>query len=40
MSYYQEPDDHIRYQVKALLDLTNYATKKELHHAADVDTSD
>ena len=38
MSYYQEPDSHIRHKVK--FDLSNYATKKELHYATSVDTSD
>ena len=33
MSYYPEPDSHIRDKVKAALDLPNYATKKELDHA-------
>ena len=28
MSYYPEPDIHIRDKVKFLLDLSNYATKK------------
>ena len=40
MSYYPEPDSHIRYKVKVVLDLSNYATKKKLDHAAGVDTSD
>ena len=40
MSYCQEPDIHIRKKVKVVLDLTNYATKKELDHATGVDTSD
>ena len=30
MSYYTEPDSHIRDKVKVDLDLSNYATKKEL----------
>ena len=29
MSYYLEPDSHIRDEVKAVLDLPNDATKKE-----------
>ena len=29
MSYYPEPDSHIRDKVKVALDLTSYATKKE-----------
>ena len=28
MSYYPEPDVHIRDKVKVLLDLSNYANKK------------
>ena len=40
MSYYPELDNHIRDKVKVVLDLSNYATKKELDHATGVDTSD
>ena len=40
MSYYSELDSHIRGKVKVVLDLPNYATKKELEHATGVDTSD
>ena len=40
MSCYPEADSHIRDKVKVILDLTNYATKKELDHATGVDTSD
>ena len=41
MSYYPELNGHIRDKVKVvLLGLTKYATKKELHHATGVDTSD
>ena len=40
MSYYPEPDSHIRYKLKAVLDLSNYANKKELEHATGTDTSD
>ena len=40
MSYYPEPDSHITGKVKVLLDLSNYATKKELEHATGIDTSD
>ena len=40
MSYYPEPDSHIRDKVKVVLDLTNCATKKELEHATGIDTSD
>ena len=28
MSYHPEPDSHIRDKVKVVLDLSNYATKK------------
>ena len=28
MSYYPEPDSHIRDEVKVVLNLSNYATKK------------
>ena len=38
MSYYPEPDSHIRDKVKLVLNLSNYAIKKELKHAAGVDT--
>ena len=40
MSYYPEADSHIRYKVKVVLDLSNYATKIKLDHAAGIDTSD
>ena len=40
MSYYPEPDSHIRDKVKVVLDLSNYATKKEFEHATGVDASD
>ena len=39
MSYYPEPDIHIRDKVKIVLDLTKYATKRELEHATGIDTS-
>ena len=39
MSYYAEPDSHIRDIVKVSLDLSNNATKKELEHATGVDAS-
>ena len=39
MSYYPEPDSHIRDKFKVVLDLSNYATKKELNDATGVDTS-
>ena len=38
MSYY--PDSHTRYKFKERLDLSNYATKKELDHNAGVNTTD
>ena len=30
MSYYPEPDSHIRNKIKVELDLSNYANKKNL----------
>ena len=33
MHHYTEQDSHIRDKVKVVLDLSNYATKKELEHA-------
>ena len=40
MSGYPEPDGHVRDKFKVVLDLSNYATKKELDHATDIYTSD
>ena len=40
MSYYPEPDNHITDKVKVVLDLSNYATKKEFEHATSFDISD
>ena len=40
MSYYPERETHIKDKVKVVLDLTDYATKKELKHPVGVDTSD
>ena len=40
MSYYQKLDSHNRDKVKVVLDLSNYATKKELDHATGIDTFD
>ena len=40
MSYYLEPESHFRDKVKVVLDLSSYATKKELDHATGVKTSD
>ena len=39
MSYYSELDIHIRDKVKVVLDLSNYATKKELELSTGIDTS-
>ena len=36
MSYYPELDSDNRDKVKVVLDLSNYATKKELDQATDV----
>ena len=38
--YCPEPDSHIRDNVKVVLDLSNYATKKEADYATDVNISD
>ena len=40
MSHYPEPDSHIKNKVKVVLDLSNYATKRELDHTTGSDTSD
>ena len=40
MSYYPETDSHIRDKVKVVLDLSYFATKKELEHGTGIDTSD
>ena len=40
MSYYPEPDSHVKDRVKLVLNLLDYATKKELDHATGVDTFD
>ena len=39
MSFYPEPDSHVRDKVKVVLDFSKYATKKALEHATGVDTS-
>ena len=39
MSYYPEPDSHTRDKVKVVLELSNYATKKELEHVTGIDKS-
>ena len=38
--YYLEPDSNIIDKVNVVLELPNYATKKELEHATGIDTSD
>ena len=40
MIYYPQLDSHSRDKVKVVLNLSNYATKKELEHATGVDTPD
>ena len=40
MSYYLEPDSHVRDKVKVILGMSNYADKKELKHDTGVDRSD
>ena len=40
MSYYPEPASNIGNEVKVVLDLSNYAFKKELEHDTGIDTSD
>ena len=40
MSYYPEPGSHISYKIKVVLDLLNYATRKEQDNATGVDPSD
>ena len=40
MSYYPEPDSHVRDKAIVVLDLSQYTTKKELEHATAADTSD
>ena len=40
MSYYREPDSHIRGKVKVVLNLSNYVTEKKLDHATGVDPPD
>ena len=40
MSYHPEPDSYIRDKVKVVLDLSNYATRRELDYATGLDTSD
>ena len=37
MSYYPERDSHIRDKIKVVLDLSNYAIKRELEQATGID---
>ena len=39
ITYYPEPDSHIRNKIKVEIDVSNYATKEELEHTTGVDTS-
>ena len=39
MSYYLEPDSHIKDKIKVALGLSNYATEK-IKHPTGIDTSD
>ena len=39
MSYYPEPDSHIKDKVKVVLGSSNYAIRKELNYATGFDTS-
>ena len=39
MNYYPEPDNIIRDKVRVVLNLSNYATRKELKDATGVDAS-
>ena len=39
ISHYPEPNSHISYKVKVVLDLSNYTTKKESEYATGTDTS-
>ena len=40
MSYHPESYSHIEDKVKVVLNLSNYATIKELEHTTGIDTSD
>ena len=39
MSYYPKPDSHIRDKVKAVLEMSHYATEKELELPTGIDSS-
>ena len=40
MSYYPDRDIHNRDKAKVVLDLSNYATKRELDHDTGINTSE
>ena len=40
MIYDSKPDSYIRHKLKVVLELSNYAAKKELEHATGIDSSD
>ena len=40
MSYFPEPDSHIRVKVKVVLDFSNQVTEKKLGYATGIDTFD
>ena len=40
MIYYPELESNIRNKIKIKLELSNYATKKEIDHATGIDTYD
>ena len=40
MNYYPEADSQVWDNVKVVLDLSNYATRKESEHDTDIATSD
>ena len=40
MNYSPEQGSHIKNKVKVVLELSNYATMREIEHATGVDTSD
>ena len=40
MSYFPEPDSHIRVKVKVVLDFPNQVTEKKLEYATGIDTFD
>ena len=40
MIYYLEPDSHVRYKFKAVLNSSSYGTEKGSDHDTGVDTAD